>query len=135
MSEDLVNWTHVLNKTYRDPSIVEMEDGRLMVAYVSNVSGSDDIWVDIVDLRDEPPVTDQGEDLGAIMAKPVVWMPLAGGVTFVALAVGLHLRRGVDRHGESGDGEESEGQEGATDTPRDPADAGEEEEKTGQGLG
>jgi len=46
LSDDLVNWTHVLNKSYEQPSAVQMDDGRIMVAYVKD----GDIWVDIVDL-------------------------------------------------------------------------------------
>ncbi|GEM_PF-6188697 len=46
LSDDLVNWTHVLNKSYEQPSAVQMDDGRIMVAYVKD----GDIWIDVVDL-------------------------------------------------------------------------------------
>ena len=102
MSEDLYNWTHVFNKSYREPSAVEMPDGRLMIAYVSNISGNDDIWVDIIDLNTiEECDSGLWHDIRAFYSgMPVIAIPLTVVIILVPSVVGVLLYRRKNRRKE-----------------------------------
>jgi hypothetical protein len=51
MSDNLSNWTKILAKSYYEPNAIELADGKIMIAYTTNNSGNDDIWIDIIDFQ------------------------------------------------------------------------------------